>query len=158
MRRAMFALAMSGMSALAPFATHLTGEAVGQVRYLASGSLVDSVRTAAPIAPAPRWARADPVNPTTARLVVTAHQAGLRLGQLRQEWQNVAVCEVGGRWSMTGPVYSGIGFLNATWSAFGGRRFAPLAGQATRDEQILIGMRVTGGWVPDQEGCSTTGW
>jgi hypothetical protein len=149
---------MSGMSALAPFATHLTAEGIGQVRYLAAGSLVDSVRTAAPIAPAPWRRQTPPVNPTTARLVSTAHQAGLRLGQLRQEWQNVAVCEVGGHWTMTGPVFSGIGFLNATWSAYGGRRFAPLAGEATRDEQILIAMRVTGGWVPDQDGCSTTGW
>ncbi len=158
MRRAIFALAMSGMSALAPFATHLTAEGIGQVRYLASGSLVNSVRTAAPMAPSPWRPPAVAVNPTTARLVATAHHVGLRLGQLRQEWQNVAVCEVGGRWSMTGPVYSGIGFLNATWSAFGGRQYAPLAGQATPDEQILVGMRVTGGWVPDQNGCSTTGW
>jgi len=59
---------------------------------------------------------------------------------------------------MTGPAYSGIGFMNATWNAYGGARYAPLAGQATRDQQILIGMKVTSGRVPDQNGCSPTGW
>jgi hypothetical protein len=59
---------------------------------------------------------------------------------------------------MTGPVFSGIGFLNTTWSQYGGRRFAPVAGEATVDQQILIGMRVTHGYIPDQDGCSPVGW
>jgi Transglycosylase-like domain len=87
-----------------------------------------------------------------------AARIGLTPNQLRAEWQRVAVCEVGGNWSMTGPIYSGIGFLNSTWYRYGGARFAPLAGRASRDQQILIGMRVTGGWVPDQYGCSHFGW
>jgi hypothetical protein len=74
------------------------------------------------------------------------------------EWQRVAICEVNGDWSMTGPVYSGIGFSNATWWQYGGTRFAPLAGEATRDQQILVGMRVTHGEVPDQDGCRPGGW
>jgi len=82
----------------------------------------------------------------------------LSIAQLRAEWQHVAICEVGGNWSMTGPRCSGIGFLNSTWYQYGGTRFAPLAGQASVDQQILIGMRVTGGWVPDQYGCSRNGW
>jgi hypothetical protein len=83
---------------------------------------------------------------------------GVSVPHLLAQWQRVAICEVNGNWSMTGPVYSGIGFSNATWFEFGGARFAPLAGEATRDQQILIGMRVTHGWVPDQTGCSPTGW
>ena len=47
---------------------------------------------------------------------------------LRNEWEHVAICEVGGNWQMVGPVYSGIGFRNDTWSAYGGVEFAPLAG------------------------------
>ncbi len=84
--------------------------------------------------------------------------SGVTVARLRAEWQRVAVCEVGGNWAMTGPRYSGIGILNTTWYEYGGRRFAPLAGEATENEQIVIGMRVTRGWVPDQEGCSPTGW
>jgi hypothetical protein len=91
-------------------------------------------------------------------LLIAARSRGVTVDELRQEWQSVAECEVGGNWAMTGPVYSGIGFLNATWSSYGGGRFARLAGQATRDEQIVIAMRVTGGWVPDQDGCSRGGW
>lgn len=84
--------------------------------------------------------------------------ARVTIDELRAEWQHVAMCEVGGNWSMLGPSYSGIGFANSTWRQYGGSRFAPLAGQAPRDVQILIGMKVTGGWVPDQQGCSPGGW
>jgi hypothetical protein len=84
--------------------------------------------------------------------------ARVTIDELRAEWQHVAICEVGGNWSMLGSSYSGIGFANSTWRQYGGSRFAPLAGQAPRDVQILIGMKVTGGWVPDQQGCSPGGW
>ena len=84
--------------------------------------------------------------------------ARVTISELRAEWQHVAICEVGGNWSMKGPSYSGIGFANSTWLQYGGSRFTPLAGEATKDVQILIGMKVTGGWVPDQQGCSPTGW
>jgi len=98
------------------------------------------------------------INPTVRALVMDAVSLGVSARELRAEWQNVAVCEVGGNWSMTGPRYSGIGFSNATWNSYGGTRFAPLAGQATVIEQIVIGMKVTGGRVPDQNGCSRGGW
>lgn len=99
-------------------------------------------------------------------LVTTASRAleaealvrGEPLRTLLLEWQRVAICEVNGDWSMRGPLYSGIGFSNATWLRYGGSRFARVAGDATRDQQILVGMRVTGGQVPDQEGCNPGGW
>lgn len=91
-------------------------------------------------------------------LSYVAALARVTVNQLRAEWQHVAVCEVGGNWSMQGPIYSGIGFANSTWLEYGGTQFAPLAGEAPRDAQILVGMRVTGGWVPDQNGCSPGGW
>lgn len=158
MRRALLAIVMSGVSAVAPLASHLTAKGIGQLRYLTSASLIDSTRTARALPPSAVPAPLVHVDPVHQRLVLTARSAGVSVERLRQEWQSVAVCEVGGRWSMTGPTYSGIGFLNATWAAFGGRQYAPLAGQATRDQQILVAMRVTGGWVPDQNGCSPTGW
>jgi hypothetical protein len=91
---------------------------------------------------------------TRHNLAVAAASVRVSIVQLRAKWQQVAICEVGGNWAMTGPSYSGIGF----WNAYGGARYAPLAGQATRDQQILIGMKVTSGQVPDQNGCSSTGW
>lgn len=98
------------------------------------------------------------VSPVVRALVVEAAAIRVSVPVLRARWQHVAVCEVDGDWSMTGPIYSGIGFLNATWSQYGGRRFAPVAGEATVDQQILIGMRVTHGRIPDQDGCSPVGW
>jgi hypothetical protein len=91
-------------------------------------------------------------------LVVDARARGVGVSGLREEWERVALCEVAGNWGMVGPEYSGIGFLNSTWAAYGGTHFAPIAGRASRDEQIIVGMRVTGGWVPDQYGCDPGGW
>jgi len=91
-------------------------------------------------------------------LVRVASSVSLNIDELRNKWQHVAVCEVSGNWSMVGPSYSGIGFSNGTWSQYGGRRFAPVAGDASRDQQIIIGMRVVHGQIPDQHGCSPYGW
>jgi len=91
-------------------------------------------------------------------LEADAKSVSLNVRQLRAEWQKVATCEVAGNWSMAGPRYSGIGFLNTTWHEFGGERFASLAGQATEAQQIIVGMDVTNGWIPDQKGCAPGGW
>jgi hypothetical protein len=91
-------------------------------------------------------------------LVSDARSRGVGVVTLRAEWQRVAICEVDGNWSMVGPVYSGIGFQNGTWDEYGGTRYAPVAGRAGEDAQIVVGMRVTGGWVPDQSGCDPGGW
>jgi len=85
-------------------------------------------------------------------------QLHLSLGQLVQKWQRVAICEVDGNWAMKGPMFSGIGFSNATWLQYGGARFAPSAGDATPLQQVAIAMRITRTWIPDQYGCSPFGW
>jgi uncharacterized protein YabE (DUF348 family) len=67
-------------------------------------------------------------------------------------WDRIAYCETGGNWGMQGPLYSGgLGFYNGTWDTFGGRDFAPNAGLATREEQIVVAERIRagvgiGGW------------
>lgn len=91
-------------------------------------------------------------------LIIVASRFHLTLAQIVAKWQRVAICEVNGNWSMKGPLYSGIGFSNATWDHFGGTKFGPLAGDATPVQQVLVGMRVTQTWIPDQYGCSPTGW
>ena len=59
---------------------------------------------------------------------------------------------------MTGSKYSGgVGFLNASWTAYGGGQYASLAGLATEDQQIIIAKRIQGGNPPDQNGCGN-GW
>jgi hypothetical protein len=93
-----------------------------------------------------------------AALKGVASQFHLTLQQIVAKWQRVAICEVNGNWSMKGPMYSGIGFANTTWTHFGGGRFAASAGDASRVEQVLIGMKVTKTWIPDQYGCSPSGW
>lgn len=97
-------------------------------------------------------------NQATTAVAHLAEGMHLTLAQLRAQWQHVAWCEVHGNWAMQGPSYSGIGFANGSWNAYGGRTYAPNAGLATMDEQILIGMAITGGSVPDQWGCNPYGW
>ena len=44
---------------------------------------------------------------------------------------------------MRGSSFSGgVGFSNAAWDSFGGRQFAPNAGQATLDQQIVVAERI----------------
>ena len=72
----------------------------------------------------------------------------------RVAWQKVAICEESGNWFVQGSVYSGgLGMLNSTWVAYGGLEFAPNAGLATIDQQIIVAKRIQTN-PPDQNGCS----
>lgn len=101
-----------------------------------------------------------PTPTTTTTTVIQSPSDGVSSWQ-EAEWERVATCEVGSRtfgdaaWHMEGPEYSGIGFLNSTWVAYGGLQFAPNAGLATPDEQIIVGERIEGGYVPDQGYCAS---
>jgi hypothetical protein len=69
-------------------------------------------------------------------------------------WDRMAQCETGGDWSMVGSRYSGgLGFYNGTWDSFGGREFAARAGQATREQQIVVANRVANGVGLSGWGC-----
>jgi hypothetical protein len=58
-------------------------------------------------------------------------------------WDSIAACETQGNWSMRGSTYSGgLGFANSAWTSFGGEQFAPNAGQATREQQIVVAERI----------------
>ena len=65
-------------------------------------------------------------------------------------WDRLAQCESGGRWDInTGNgFHGGLQFTPRTWSGFGGREFAPVAYQASREEQIVVAERVLAkqGW------------
>lgn len=62
-------------------------------------------------------------------------------------WDRLAQCEAGGNWSInTGNGFSGgLQFTKSTWLAFGGGQYAPVAHQATREQQISIGKKVQAG-------------
>ncbi|HZP27818.1 MAG TPA: transglycosylase family protein [Acidimicrobiia bacterium] len=72
--------------------------------------------------------------------VPTIHYYGTRADAM---WDRIAQCETGGNWGFVGPEFSGgLGFFNGTWDAFGGRKYAPNAGLATREQQILVAMEI----------------
>jgi hypothetical protein len=73
-------------------------------------------------------------------------------------WDGIAECETGGNWSMRGATFSGgLGFYNGTWNAFGGRQFAPNAGMATREQQIVVAERVYAQYGLSGWGCRAYG-
>ncbi len=58
-------------------------------------------------------------------------------------WDKIAQCETGGNWRAQGPTYQGgLGIYFGTWKGFGGRDFANNAGDATREEQIIVAERI----------------
>jgi resuscitation-promoting factor RpfB len=72
-------------------------------------------------------------------------------------WDNIARCETGGNWAMQGPQFSGgVGFYNGTWNAFGGQQFAPNAGLATREQQIIVAERIRKRYGFTAWGCGKT--
>lgn len=66
-------------------------------------------------------------------------------------WWRVALCEEGGRDDAT---YGYLGITPATWRAYGGLQFAPLAGGAAWRSQVRVAARIEGRFVPDQSGCA----
>lgn len=73
-------------------------------------------------------------------------------------WDGIANCETGGNWSMQGSRFSGgLGFANTTWSGFGGGQFASNAGQATREQQIVVAERVYARYGLSGWGCRAYG-
>lgn len=75
----------------------------------------------------------------------------------RADWERVARCETGGNWRAKGSRFSGgVGFANTTWNAYGGRRYAANAGDATEDQQILVADRIANPAGLDLHGCR--GW
>ena len=76
------------------------------------------------------------------------------------KWDELATCESGGRWDTvdSAPASNaydgGLGIYRGTWKAYGGDEFAPNAGLATREQQIIVGMRIYKdlGW--DPWGCA----
>jgi uncharacterized protein YabE (DUF348 family) len=59
-------------------------------------------------------------------------------------WDRLAECEADGNWSINSGngYYGGLQFNRATWRAYDGDRYAPLPHQASREEQIAVGVRV----------------
>ena len=73
-------------------------------------------------------------------------------------WDGIARCETGGNWSMHGASFSGgLGFYNGTWNAFGGRQFAANAGDASREQQIVVAERVYARFGLSGWGCRAYG-
>lgn len=76
--------------------------------------------------------------------------AGVAHAATTSQWDQVASCESSGNWAAdTGNhYYGGLQFSQATWDAYGGTGYAPLASEATPSEQMTVANRVLAdqGW------------
>jgi Transglycosylase-like domain len=89
---------------------------------------------------------------------VAAANAATLTSHTGVNWDGIARCETGGNWSMRGSSFSGgLGFANTTWRGFGGGEFAPNAGQATREQQIVVAERVYASYGLSGWGCRRAG-
>jgi hypothetical protein len=58
-------------------------------------------------------------------------------------WDKIAECETGENWRAQGPTYQGgLGIFGQTWKGFGGSEFAQNAGDATKEEQVIVAERI----------------
>lgn len=115
-----------------------------------------AIVTTTTIAPSSPTTTAPSTSPIPAALPVpiasTTTTAPASLGASPEEvdaWQQTAICEESGN---NDPSFGYYGIYPSTWRAFGGTAFAPVAGQASKPEQVEIGMRIEG-HPPDQGGC-----
>jgi hypothetical protein len=79
----------------------------------------------------------------------------------RAAWDRVNLCEEGGVWNVSGPIFSGgLGFSRANWNRFNIFGYPGDAAFATPEEQIRVAVTfATAYWgnpnaAPDQHGCS----
>lgn len=91
-----------------------------------------------------RWQATDPAAAQAHADAVVAAVAAVPTVPGNSVWDRLAQCESGGDWAIdTGNGFSGgLQFHPGTWRASGGEEFAPLAHQATREQQIAVAERV----------------
>ncbi|MGN9790376.1 peptidoglycan DD-metalloendopeptidase family protein [Streptomyces sp. OZ13] len=100
-----------------------------------------------------RHRRYQPSRINRASLTVTAGGAGIALPLVGagsshaasvDVWEKVAACESTDNWRINSGngYYGGLQFSQATWEAYGGRKYAPRADLATKDQQIAVAEKV----------------
>jgi Transglycosylase-like domain len=146
----------------------VAGMAVGALATLginaASGDTRDPGRARpAPVMVEPALVRASEVVQARQQLAqavleLAAFQRAAEAKASRESiWDRIAASETQGNWSMRGSSFSGgVGFSNAAWDEWGGRQFAPNAGQATREQQIVVAERIRASVGLGAWGCAKT--
>jgi len=60
-----------------------------------------------------------------------------------QYWDAIARCETATRWQRDFVFGGGLGIYSKSWKLYGGEEFAPRAGLATRNQQIIVANRIS---------------
>ncbi|HEY3725207.1 MAG TPA: transglycosylase family protein [Acidimicrobiia bacterium] len=124
---------------------------VNEAKAQAQAAVAQGVAQASVARDAAKAAAVRAAAPAPAPAPVPAQHTGVN-------WDGIARCETGGNWSMQGSRFSGgLGFANSTWSSFGGGQFAGNAGQASREQQIVVAERVYARYGLSGWGCRRFG-
>ena len=105
-----------------------------------NGAVADQIPVGEPV----------PINPATPKITIIGTKYD-------PKWDKIAECETGGNWDAKGLKYQGgTGIYFKNWSFYGGKAFAPTAGQATKYQQIIVAERIRAehGW--GAWGCGKT--
>lgn len=115
--------------------------------WLATQAQAQAQTAEVPAAPTPSAVSTPPATTTT---TVPATSGGSDAG-----WNQVAICEEGGR---NDPTYGYFGIYTSTWAAYGGTAYSPTAGGSSWATQVMIGDKINGGppWAP--AGCAAAGY
>jgi hypothetical protein len=136
---------------------------IGQTREIRAGVPgVDTVTWRAQVVNGLEVGRTELSRVTTTAPV--SHQVGY--GTMADwHWDALANCETGGKWNTIDPAgaqgyHGGLGIYQPNWVYYGGLAFAPNAGLATREQQIIIGQRIYDdhGWYAWGCARNTLGW
>lgn len=127
-------LFLIGSLALIPFASAIT--ATNNSEPTPAPTVTATVVATVTAKPKPR-----PTVTVTAKVYVTrASRSEVRKPPSYHNWDAVAKCESGGRWSLnSGNGFSGgLQFMQGTWVQAGGTKYASRPYLATRSEQIAV--------------------
>jgi Transglycosylase-like domain len=102
---------------------------------------------------AERQAQSYSASHSSSQSTSSSSSASSSSGASASGWDQVAICEEGGR---NDPTYGYFGIAPSSWIAYGGGQYSSTAGGASESEQISIPERISP-TPPDQGGC-TGGW
>jgi len=148
------------------FATEMVADptiAIGETREIRAGTPgVDTITWRA------RVENGTEVGQTMLSQVTTAAPVSRLVGygtKADWHWDALANCETGGKWNTVDPAGAqgydgGLGIYRPNWIHYGGLAYAPNAGLATREEQIIVAQRIYNDYGWQAWGCArnTLGW
>lgn len=129
-----FLVSLSLISVLTTGVVHASGQ---------SGGANETTTTSVAETGAVSTASIAPVLPANTTHPELTKQLRTRKGGSVKFWEAVAWCETNHNWENGGYFSGGLGMAQSVWVNYGGKQFASRPPKATKEEQIIVGNRVS---------------